>query len=399
MARTAWLVACMGLLGWGPAGADPVWQTPVNLGSTLNTPYNDWYPVLARDGSFMIFVSDRPGGHGSSDIYITHSEGGAWQSPQNLGPQVNTAYGESAPFLAAGDSVLYFMSLMPGGLGGGDVYRCSLASGVPGPRENVGPPINGPSLDCCPLISRDGNSFFICSDRAGGYGQMDVWAFQRVGGAWGGAVNLGSQVNTPQTDCPRWISDDGRVLLICSTRTDGHGLADMWISTETAGQWSAPINMGDPLNTAAHEWGAWFHGSQGTVGGTIFFGSGRAGGLGGWDLWQSDAQTSAAPEPHGLLPDARGEDLLALQACPNPCRGATTLTYRLPVPAPVWIGIFDAQGRLMTVLVDESQQAGDHRANVRTTEALPSASAGVCYCKMRAGDRETTHKVTVLTAP
>jgi hypothetical protein len=104
-----------------------------------------------------------------------------------------------------------------------DIYRCHLTNGVPGPHENLGPPINGSAYECCPVISADGNSFFICSDRAGGYGSMDVRAFQRSGGAWGNAVNLGPQVNTPQTDCPRWISDDGSTLLICSTRTGGYG--------------------------------------------------------------------------------------------------------------------------------------------------------------------------------
>jgi peptidoglycan-associated lipoprotein len=68
----------------------------------LNTSQNDWYPVLARDGSFMIFVSERPGGFGSSDLYITRNSGGVWQAPQNLGALVNSAQCESAPFWQLG---------------------------------------------------------------------------------------------------------------------------------------------------------------------------------------------------------------------------------------------------------------------------------------------------------
>ncbi|NIT35337.1 MAG: hypothetical protein GTN49_02370 [candidate division Zixibacteria bacterium] len=51
------------------AAAFAAWQTPINLGATLNTGANEWYPFLSRDGSFMLFVSDRPGGHGGWDLW------------------------------------------------------------------------------------------------------------------------------------------------------------------------------------------------------------------------------------------------------------------------------------------------------------------------------------------
>ena len=70
--------------------------------------------------------------------------------------------------IAPGDSVLYFASFAPGGQGNMDVYRCSLNLGVPSSNQNLPPPVNGGALDCCPVISNDGQRFYICSDVGGG---------------------------------------------------------------------------------------------------------------------------------------------------------------------------------------------------------------------------------------
>lgn len=133
----------------GATAAVAAWQAPVNLGATLNTARNEWYPFLARDGSFMLFVSDRPGGRGRADLWRTDNVGGAWQRPVNLGGLVNSADVESAPFLAENDTQLYFTSTAPGGHGSYDIWRCPMSGGTPsGPKVNVGPPINTPQIDC-----------------------------------------------------------------------------------------------------------------------------------------------------------------------------------------------------------------------------------------------------------
>ena len=263
------------------------WLEPVNLGPTINSTWNDWYPVLARDGSFMIFVSDRPGGYGSSDLYISRRVEGVWQEPVNLGPNVNTSGMESAPYLSADDGVLFFASFAPGGVGSMDVWYCPLDDGVPGERVNPGEPINTPYLDCCPVISADGNTLYICSDRPGGYGSMDVWVAHRVGGVWQEPVNLGQEVNTYATDCPRWLSDDDDTLVVASTRHDGLGDADLWFLLRRGDGWSTPVNFGTPINSLRAEWGPGFLDNGGELAGTIFFGSGRTGGQGRWDIWYS----------------------------------------------------------------------------------------------------------------
>jgi len=269
------------------ASSSLAWQPPVNAGEPVNTNHNEWYPVLAGDGSYMIFVSDRPGGLGDADLWITFLEDGVWGEPENMGSNVNTPFGESAPFLAEDDTKLYFLSTDPAGFGGGDIWFCPISGGIPAPRENLGTPINSPVLECCPLPSPDGSRFYFCSTRSGGAGGVDVWISERSGGVWGEPYNAGSRVNGTGTDCPRWISDGGDTVLLCSTGPGGYGGADMYSVYAEGDSLGVPENLGPELNSPAAEWGAWFLDNEGGIGGMILFGSGRAGGLGGLDIWFS----------------------------------------------------------------------------------------------------------------
>jgi hypothetical protein len=367
-----------------------VWQEPVNIGSVINTQYNDWYPVLSRDGSYMIFVSDRPTGYGGADLWISYRDAEGWQTPQNLGPGVNTFQIESAPFLASGDSMLYFASFAPGGQGSMDIWACSLNNGVPGLKTNLGSPVNGGALDCCPVLSPDGTKLYICSTRAGGYGQMDVWCSERAGDEWGVPYNVGTNLNSDRTDCPRWISDDGNTLIVCSTRTDGLGDADVWYSENDGQGWSAVVNLGTPINTGWAEWGVGFEDNEGTIGGTMFFGSGRGGGQGGWDIWYSTEAPVSAEEQAAL------RSICPLQTCPNPVTSQTAVSYSLTEPGRVVVGVYDVQGRLIRTLIDQEQDPGQYTATWNlTTESGQSVSEGVCYCRMKAGKESATQKVVV----
>ena len=100
-------------------------------------------------------------------------------------------------------------------------------------------------------------------------------------------MNLGRVVNTPTDEYPRWVSDDGDTLVFCSRRPGGSGGSDIWYTKRVGGSWQAPVNFGPVVNSSAHEWGATFKCNHGGVGGIMYFGSGRPGGQGGWDLWRS----------------------------------------------------------------------------------------------------------------
>jgi Tol biopolymer transport system component len=131
------------------AAAFAAWQTPVNMGATLNTVYNEWYPLVSGNGSYMIFVSDRPGGRGGMDLWRANYANGSWQTPVNLGSFVNSGSNDSVPFLAENDTRLYFVSDAPGGYGSFDVWWCAMRAGTPtSDKVNLGPPVNTAYLDC-----------------------------------------------------------------------------------------------------------------------------------------------------------------------------------------------------------------------------------------------------------
>ena len=264
------------------------WLEAENLGMVVNSNADDWYPVFARDGSFMIFVSDRWGGYGSGDLYISRWVNGEWQEPVNMGPNVNTSEMDSAPYLSPDDSTLYFTSIRLGGNGSFDVWYCPLNDGVAEEAVNMGTTINSNYLDCCPVISADGNTLYICSDRPGSYGSVDTWVSHRVNGIWQTPVNLGEHFNSWNIDSPRWLSDDGTTLIIDSDRPGRIGGIDLWYALKSGDDWLPPVNMGAPVNSRQTEQGPGFVGNNGNLAGRIFFGSDRPGGYGGLDIWYSD---------------------------------------------------------------------------------------------------------------
>ena len=89
----------------------------------------------------MIFASDRPGGQGGVDLWLSRKVNGTWSQPENMGPTVNTAYNDVFPTLWK-DSVLYYSSEGRHGLGGLDLYRAEKAGSSWNRPENVGYPLN-----------------------------------------------------------------------------------------------------------------------------------------------------------------------------------------------------------------------------------------------------------------
>jgi hypothetical protein len=104
------------------------WAVPVNLGSAVNSSAYDGETWLSPDGLALFFSSSRPGGMGSYDLYLTtrRSRDAAWSQPVNLGPAINTGSGEGAPSVSPDLKTLYFTSDRPGGIGGWDMYEVSI---------------------------------------------------------------------------------------------------------------------------------------------------------------------------------------------------------------------------------------------------------------------------------
>lgn len=159
-------------------GADSSWSTPEALG--LNSPnYSAAHPALSPDGQRLFFSSDRPGGFGGKDLYYSDRVGLGWSSPINLGPKINTEGDELFPYYHS-DGELYFASDGQLGLGGLDIFRVEdLGEGQWGSVQNPGRPINSTADDFALILKADGTYGFLTSNRPGGKGSDDIYAFQK----------------------------------------------------------------------------------------------------------------------------------------------------------------------------------------------------------------------------
>ncbi|RME93172.1 MAG: tetratricopeptide repeat protein [Bacteroidetes bacterium] len=151
------------------------------LGAPINSEYWESQAAVSCDGSRLFFASNRPGGLGGTDIYMTKRQpNGGWSSPINLGAPVNTPEDEEAPFISNDGQTLYFSSTGHLGFGEQDVFmswwderleRWSMPI-------NLGPPVNSPHRELGFYLSANGKTGFFASNRPGGLGGMDIYSFE-----------------------------------------------------------------------------------------------------------------------------------------------------------------------------------------------------------------------------
>jgi outer membrane protein OmpA-like peptidoglycan-associated protein len=141
-----------------------------------NKEYSVAHPSISLDGSKMYFVSDKPGGMGGTDIYVSKRKGDSWEEPVNVGASVNTSGNEMFPYIV-GDSTLYFSSDGLVGLGGMDVFYINLNDSTAVAR-NMGYPLNTRYDDFGLICFPSQMAGYFCSNRPGGKGDDDIYLFK-----------------------------------------------------------------------------------------------------------------------------------------------------------------------------------------------------------------------------
>ena len=243
---------------------DP-WGTPQRLGPAINTPAVEALPFVTTDGHWMYFLSARTGGFGRNDIYVSRRQNkredlptdpsGGWQEAVNLGPNINTSFGEQAPFVfedeVTGITTLYFNSNRVANQH--DIYASTLQpDGTFGPAAPVAE-LNTPYVEQHPMLSRDGLQMFFVSDRPGstagsdGLRSLDIWVSTRASTSdpWGTPENLddvnaslgGGPINSMFFEGRPALSFDGTVLYFHNggrpENLGGQGNFDIWMTTRT----------------------------------------------------------------------------------------------------------------------------------------------------------------------
>lgn len=220
---------------------DP-WGEPVNVGAPVNTPADEFCPSPMADGHGFLYVSTKAGGCGGADMYITrqHPKGG-WPVTVNLGCHVNSAAGEASPFIVqhAGGTELYFSSTKPGGFSPDDI-------GLPA----------GDSDLYVSVVRADGSL---------------------------APPTLVPGLNSIYNDARPNVRRDGLEIIFDSDRPGTLGGADLFASErgEVGEIWPEPVNLGSAVNSTANEtrpslsWNAR----------TLYFGSTRSGSEGSSDIY------------------------------------------------------------------------------------------------------------------
>ncbi|MBN1974537.1 MAG: PD40 domain-containing protein [Sedimentisphaerales bacterium] len=274
------------------ANAELNFGTPVNLDSNINCSSIDAGPVVTADGRTMYFASDRPGGYGGVDIYVSTraSKDDPWGPAVNLGPTVNSSENDCPGSISADGMSLYLGSKRSGGYGGWDLWVTTRAttSSPWGTPVNLGSTLNRSSYQEHPVISNDGLSLYFSSDQSGTFGGLDLYVATRstTSSSWGTPVNLGDIVNSSSGDYQPSISTDGLTLFFVSTRPGGFGpVDDIYVSTRASvsDPWGLPVNLGPMINTPAEDFTPWIS----VDGSILYLTSNERGGHGWYDIFEA----------------------------------------------------------------------------------------------------------------
>lgn len=158
------------------------WEEPVHMNKNINTKYHESSVSLSFDGKRLYFVSNKEAGIGDGDIYYSDMDvNGEWGLSKNIGPDINTKYGEEAVFVHPDGVTLYFSSKGYNTMGGYDIFKTTLVNGKWQAPENLGYPINGPDDDVFFVVSGSGNRAYFASAKPGGFGDYDLYKITFLG--------------------------------------------------------------------------------------------------------------------------------------------------------------------------------------------------------------------------
>lgn len=274
------------------AGPFTDWSAPTNV-TSVNTQYGESAPAISKNGLSLYFASNHPGSIDEADLWVAQrsSVDDPWGPEINL-YQLNSASFDQAPALSRDEHYLFFATNRPGGSGGLDIWvshrddvHDALAWEPPVPITEINSSVNdaGPSY-----FENEGGrpQLYFQSQRAGGAGQADIYVSElQEDGTWSAPQRVVELNSSFQEQHPS-IRFDGREIVFQSTRPPSQGF-DLWASTRATvnDPWSVPVRLNN-VNSPQTESGPYLSGD----GMTLYFNSDRPGGAGSGDLWMSTRQ-------------------------------------------------------------------------------------------------------------
>jgi len=303
---------------------NPVPFNPVNLGDSINTEYDEYWPTLTADEQTLIItrlipkdlIEDPISGNVyknekelvsanrqklpglinvQEDFYISLKENDFWSKAINAGEPLNTKGNEGAQTIMVDGKTMYFTACnRPDGKGRCDIYTSTKKNDKWTEAVNLGAPINSGFWEAQPSISPDGKTLYFVSNRDGGHGQKDIWISNIMeDGRWSKPINPGENINSAGQEQSPFIHPDNKTLYFASNGKIGMGGFDLYkVSRNDDGTWSKPINLGYPINSTFDEIGLIVN----TKGDRAFFSSDRLSEK-GRDIFEFELYKEARPNP------------------------------------------------------------------------------------------------------
>ncbi|MDY0216588.1 MAG: OmpA family protein [Bacteroidales bacterium] len=207
---------------------DKKWTLSENIGKTLNTDYHNAVKALSNDGQQLIIYRGDNGG----DLFLSKASGDSWSKPSRLPKQINTNYHEASASFSYDGKTLYFVSDKPGGLGGHDIYQTKVDNrGNWSDPVNLGGVVNTPYEEISVFAHPDGKSLYFSSNGHDNIGGYDIFKTTFENGIWTKPVNIGFPINTTENDVFFVISASGRRAYYSSAKDGGYGGQDIYVIT------------------------------------------------------------------------------------------------------------------------------------------------------------------------
>lgn len=239
--------------------SNPLQVTFENLGAEVNSEFPDYYPFINDDEGELVFTSRRRGTTGNTetfdgfftaDIFLSTVKEGKWTKAKNAGPALNTSGDDICTSLSPDGQFMFIYSETEEDYG--DLIGSWKKNKSWQKRNLLDDNINTAELELAGSITADGQKLFFSSSRPEGRGGLDIWMSKKLpNGQWGKPLNLGDVINTKWDEDFPYISKDGTTLYFASQGHFNMGGYDIFKSVwnEETQQWSKPENLGYPINT------------------------------------------------------------------------------------------------------------------------------------------------------
>jgi hypothetical protein len=307
----------------------------INLDSVSNHS-----PFITYDGEYLYFSSNRPGGYGGYDIWVSSKQGDTWGPPRNLGPEINSSTNEFGPSLPLDGGELYFCRALRNDPWSSEsvIFRSTKMGGIWAEPERLPEPINSGEGDFEPAISSDGNKLYFTSFRANGFQATWAYVSYRQQNGWSTPTPLNSNIN-------HFMYCDYDSAMRCdvfSVGIDSSGLA----------MYNTYYFLCDFI----------------------------------WGFIQLSRQTIGIDQPQ-QLPQTFG-----IKAYPNPFNIQTTFEIDSPEAGQAKLLIYDISGRLVAHIIDENIATGKHSVKWNADKL----SSGIYFYSFQLNNKTQIGKVTLL---